>query len=142
MDHGNAGYAKLRNPRHYALAEFCGHGFLYQRAVQQLGDVSAGAKGFIACASEDQAAYLTGFDRLFNLGDRVVNFAQGIETECLVNLGDAKSLVTHPASTTHRQLNPEELAKAGVSESMVRLSVGIEHVADLEADLAQALDKV
>ncbi len=60
----------------------------------------------------------------------------------LVNIGDAKSLATHPASTTHRQLNPEELAKAGVSEGMVRLSIGIEHVADLEADLAQALDKV
>ena len=60
----------------------------------------------------------------------------------LVNIGDAKSLACHPASTTHRQLNPEELAKAGVSEDMVRLSVGIEHVTDLEADLAQALDKV
>ena len=57
----------------------------------------------------------------------------------LVNIGDAKSLATHPASTTHRQLNPEELAKAGVSESMVRLSVGIEHVVDLQADLEQAL---
>jgi O-acetylhomoserine (thiol)-lyase len=60
----------------------------------------------------------------------------------LVNIGDAKSLATHPASTTHRQLNPEELAKAGVSENMVRLSVGIEHILDLQADLAQALDKV
>ena len=60
----------------------------------------------------------------------------------LVNIGDAKSLATHPASTTHRQLNPEELAKAGVSENMVRLSVGIEHINDLQADLAQALDKV
>jgi len=60
----------------------------------------------------------------------------------LVNIGDAKSLATHPASTTHRQLNPEELAKAGVSEGMVRLSVGIEHIEDLRADLAQALDKV
>eukprot|EP01030_Chromulinospumella_sphaerica_P000725 gene725-719_t len=60
----------------------------------------------------------------------------------LVNIGDAKSLATHPASTTHRQLNPEELAKAGVSEGMVRLSVGIEHIDDLQADLAQALDKV
>lgn len=60
----------------------------------------------------------------------------------LVNIGDVRSLATHPASTTHRQLNPEELAKAGVSEGMVRLSIGIEHVADLEADLAQALDKV
>lgn len=60
----------------------------------------------------------------------------------LVNIGDAKSLATHPASTTHRQLNPEELAKAGVSESMVRLSVGIEHIDDLQADLASALDRV
>ncbi|UOD50908.1 O-acetylhomoserine aminocarboxypropyltransferase/cysteine synthase family protein [Orrella daihaiensis] len=60
----------------------------------------------------------------------------------LVNIGDAKSLATHPASTTHRQLNPEELAKAGVSEGMVRLSIGIEHIDDLKADLAQALDQV
>jgi len=60
----------------------------------------------------------------------------------LVNIGDAKSLATHPASTTHRQLDPAELAKAGVSENMVRLSVGIEHLKDLQADLAQALDKV
>jgi O-acetylhomoserine (thiol)-lyase len=57
----------------------------------------------------------------------------------LVNIGDAKSLATHPASTTHRQLNAEELAKAGVSENMVRLSVGIEHIDDLKADLEQAL---
>ena len=60
----------------------------------------------------------------------------------LVNIGDAKSLATHPASTTHRQLNPEELAQAGVSEGMVRLSVGIEHIDDLRADLAQALEAV
>ena len=60
----------------------------------------------------------------------------------LVNIGDAKSLATHPASTTHRQLNPAELAKAGVSEDMVRLSVGIEHIDDLLADLDQALAAV
>ncbi|HMS79358.1 MAG TPA: aminotransferase class I/II-fold pyridoxal phosphate-dependent enzyme [Burkholderiaceae bacterium] len=60
----------------------------------------------------------------------------------LVNIGDAKSLATHPASTTHRQLNPQELAKAGVSEGMVRLSVGIEHVEDLREDLEQALAAV
>lgn len=60
----------------------------------------------------------------------------------LVNIGDAKSLATHPASTTHRQLNPEELAKAGVSEGMVRLSIGIEHISDLKADLEQALAQV
>jgi O-acetylhomoserine (thiol)-lyase len=57
----------------------------------------------------------------------------------LVNIGDAKSLATHPASTTHRQLDAAELGKAGVSEDMVRLSVGIEHVEDLRADLDQAL---
>lgn len=60
----------------------------------------------------------------------------------LVNIGDAKSLATHPASTTHRQLDSGELEKAGVSEGMVRLSVGIEHVDDLLADLEQALSKV
>ena len=60
----------------------------------------------------------------------------------LVNIGDAKSLATHPASTTHRQLAPEELAKAGVSEDAVRLSVGIEHIDDLLADLTQALAAV
>ncbi|WP_242610179.1 O-acetylhomoserine aminocarboxypropyltransferase/cysteine synthase family protein [Fluviicoccus keumensis] len=58
----------------------------------------------------------------------------------LVNIGDAKSLATHPASTTHRQLDAAELAKAGVREDMVRLSVGIEHIDDLIADLKQALD--
>ena len=60
----------------------------------------------------------------------------------LVNIGDAKSLACHPASTTHRQLNSEELAKAGVSEDLVRISVGIEHVDDILADISQALDKV
>lgn len=57
----------------------------------------------------------------------------------LVNIGDNKSLATHPASTTHRQLSPEELAKAGVTEDTVRLCVGIEHIEDLKADLTQAL---
>jgi O-acetylhomoserine (thiol)-lyase len=57
----------------------------------------------------------------------------------LVNIGDAKSLATHPASTTHRQLDAAEMAKAGVSEDMVRLSVGIEHIDDLLVDLEQAL---
>ena len=60
----------------------------------------------------------------------------------LVNIGDAKSLATHPASTTHRQLSPAELIKAGVSEDAVRLSIGIEHIDDLLADLAQALAQV
>ncbi len=57
----------------------------------------------------------------------------------LVNIGDCKSLACHPASTTHRQLGPDELVKAGVSEDMVRLSIGIEHIDDLVADIDQAL---
>ena len=57
----------------------------------------------------------------------------------LVNIGDAKSLATHPASTTHRQLSPEELALAGVGLDTVRLCVGIEHIDDLLADLDAAL---
>ena len=59
----------------------------------------------------------------------------------LVNIGDAKSLACHPASTTHRQLNEEELAKAGVSVDLVRISVGIEHIDDIIADVAQALEE-
>ena len=60
----------------------------------------------------------------------------------LVNIGDAKSLACHPASTTHRQLSPAELIKAGVSEDMIRLSIGIEHIDDLLEDLDQALAAV
>ncbi len=57
----------------------------------------------------------------------------------LVNIGDCKSLACHPASTTHRQLSPKELETAGVSEDMVRLSLGIEHIDDILADIDQAL---
>jgi O-acetylhomoserine (thiol)-lyase len=58
----------------------------------------------------------------------------------LVNLGDAKSLACHPASTTHRQMSLEEQRKAGVTPEMIRLSIGIEHVDDIIADLDQALN--
>ena len=60
----------------------------------------------------------------------------------LVNIGDAKSLACHPASTTHRQLNEKELASAGVSVDLVRISVGIENIDDIIADVSQALDAV
>ena len=60
----------------------------------------------------------------------------------LVNIGDAKSLACHPASTTHRQLNDEELKAAGTSREMVRISVGIEHIDDIIADIDQALAAV
>jgi O-acetylhomoserine (thiol)-lyase len=60
----------------------------------------------------------------------------------LVNIGDAKSLACHPASTTHRQLNETELAAAGVSDDLVRISVGIENIDDIIADVSQALECV
>jgi O-acetylhomoserine (thiol)-lyase len=60
----------------------------------------------------------------------------------LANVGDAKSLIIHPASTTHSQLSAEELDRAGISEEFVRLSVGIENIDDIIADLDQALEQV
>ena len=58
------------------------------------------------------------------------------------NLGDAKSLVTHPATTTHRRLGPEVRAGMGITDGIVRVSVGLEDAADLEADLLQALSAI
>ena len=57
----------------------------------------------------------------------------------LANVGDAKSLIIHPASTTHSQLTPEQLKAAHLSEDLIRLSIGIENVDDIIADLDQAL---
>jgi O-acetylhomoserine (thiol)-lyase len=59
-----------------------------------------------------------------------------------VNIGDAKSLACHPASTTHRQMSIEEQRKAGVKPETIRISVGIEHISDIIADLDQALDAI
>ena len=56
------------------------------------------------------------------------------------NLGDSKSLVTHPASTTHRRLSPEVLHEMGITPSVLRLSVGLEHIDDLIKDISQALN--
>jgi O-acetylhomoserine (thiol)-lyase len=58
----------------------------------------------------------------------------------VANIGDARSLAIHPATTTHSQLSPEDQLATGVSEGYVSLSVGIEHIDDILADLAQALD--
>ena len=74
-----------------------------------------------------------GYDAAVRFHDTVELFTR------LVNIGDAKSLVCHPASTTHRQLTEEEQLKAGVTPGMVRLCVGIEHIDDILADLTQAL---
>jgi O-succinylhomoserine sulfhydrylase len=70
-------------------------------------------------------------------------FLNGLELVAISNnLGDAKSLVTHPATTTHQRLTPEARAAQGISDSTVRLSVGLEDVEDLKEDLAQALTRV
>jgi len=73
-------------------------------------------------------------------GARFIDALQMIKR--LVNIGDANSLACHPATTTHRQLNDDELKTAGVSADLVRLSIGIEHVDDILADIEQALDAV
>lgn len=58
----------------------------------------------------------------------------------VVNIGDSKSIITHPASTTHQQLSHEELVACGVPEGLIRISVGLESAEDLIADIKQALD--
>ncbi len=73
----------------------------------------------------------------YEAGARLIDALQLITR--LVNIGDAKSLACHPASTTHRQLSEQELESAGVTQDMVRLSIGLEHIDDLIADLDQAL---
>ena len=70
-------------------------------------------------------------------------FINGLEIfSHLANVADAKSLIIHPASTTHQQLSPEEQVSAGVSDDMLRLSIGIEHIDDLIADLETAFSKI
>lgn len=108
-------YAALEDhPQHHLVAEY----------------LSGKASGILSFGVEDGLAGGTRFIDALKLFTR------------LVNIGDAKSLACHPATTTHRQLNAEELKKAGVSEDLVRLSVGIEHIDDLIADLEQALEAV
>ena len=60
----------------------------------------------------------------------------------LGNLGDAKTLVIHPASTTHQQLNNDEKISSGVSDDLIRVSVGLEHIDDIKADFEQAFLKL
>jgi len=70
------------------------------------------------------------------------NFIEGLQLfSHLANVGDAKSLAIHPASTTHSQLSAEQLNECGISESMIRLSIGIEHIDDIREDIEQALAK-
>ncbi len=73
----------------------------------------------------------------FEEAKRIANSVQIFSR--VVNIGDSKSIITHPASTTHQQLTPEELIAAGVSEGLIRLSIGLEAVEDLIADLKRAI---
>ena len=106
-------YAALPNDKYNALCKKITKG-------QASGIISFGIKGGI------------------DAGTKFIDALQMILR--LVNIGDAKSLACHPASTTHRQLNPEELALAGVSEDMIRISVGIEHIDDIIQDVEQAIE--
>ncbi|BAJ03193.1 O-acetylhomoserine aminocarboxypropyltransferase/cysteine synthase family protein [Shewanella violacea] len=90
------------------------------------GIISFGIKSSLNCDSKEA-------------GGRFIDALQMILR--LVNIGDAKSLACHPASTTHRQLDADELAKAGVSEDLIRISVGIEHIDDIISDVSQALEQ-
>jgi len=108
-------YAGLPESPHYANAQKITNGLAS-------GILSFGIKG----GSEAGAQFIDALQMILRL----------------VNIGDAKSLACHPASTTHRQLGPDELASAGVSEDLVRISVGIEHVDDIIADIDQALEAV
>jgi len=107
-------YAGLESSRYHQLAQK----FMAGRAS---GILSFGIKG----GREAGARFIDALDLVVRL----------------VNIGDAKSLACHPATTTHRQLSPDELKSAGVSEDLVRLSIGIEHVDDILADITQALEK-
>ena len=75
--------------------------------------------------------------------DDAVRFIDSLKLAShLANVGDAKTLVIHPASTTHQQLSAEDQASAGVTPTMVRVSVGIEHIDDIKADFDQALASI
>ena len=94
-----------------------------------------------------QAAAASGFEGV--MGKRIDSryesgkrFVEGLEMiSHLANIGDTRSLVIHPASTTHRQLSPEQQVAAGAGPDVVRLSIGIEDAADIIADIEQALDQ-
>jgi len=75
--------------------------------------------------------------------DDAVNFINNLKLSShLANVGDAKTLVIHPASTTHQQLSPEQQESAGVTPTMVRVSVGLEHIDDIKNDFEQALQTI
>ena len=91
----------------------------------------------VTCAARRRGILSFGIKGGMDAGTRFIDALNLIVR--LVNIGDAKSLACHPASTTHRQLAPEPLAASGVTPELVRLSIGIEHIDDIIADIDQAL---
>jgi len=75
--------------------------------------------------------------------DKAADFVESLEVFCLAqSLGGTESLINHPASMTHVSMGAEARAEAGVTDALLRLSIGIEHVEDIIGDLSQALDKI
>jgi O-acetylhomoserine (thiol)-lyase len=135
----------LRMPRHCANAEAV-VGFLSKHPKVTKVIHPSLATG---AAKERATAYLKGGNgglvgfELAGGKEAGVKFIGGLELFYHVaNIGDARSLAIHPASTTHSQLSAEDRAATGVTDGYVRLSVGLEHVDDILADLAQALEGV
>src|SRR5207253_11457584 len=118
--------------KHHPLVEWCSFSGDVQSAQYPLVRKYLGGRG---------APFLTfGVKGGFEGGKRFYDVLKLFKR--LVNIGDAKSLACHPASTTHRQLTAQELARVGVTPETLRLSIGIEHIDDIVADIAQALDAV
>ncbi|MEL6483320.1 MAG: PLP-dependent transferase, partial [Bacteroidota bacterium] len=99
----------------------------YDLAQQYLPNGQSGLVTFGVKGGFEAAKQLTDATKVFSL---------------LANIGDTKSLIIHPASTTHQQLSEEEQASAGVTQDLIRLSVGLENLDDLKADLEQAFAAV
>ncbi len=132
----------LRMERHCENAEKVAHHLQQHPKVKwvnyaTLADSPHNATCGKICGGKASGILSFGIEGGIEAGTRFIDALQLILR--LVNIGDAKSLACHPASTTHRQLSPEELASAGVSEEMIRISVGIEHIDDIIADIDQAL---
>jgi O-acetylhomoserine (thiol)-lyase len=135
----------LRMPRHCANAEavvafLAGHPKVTKVIHPSLATGAAQARA--AAYLKGGNGGLVGFE-LAGGKEAGVKFIGGLELFYHVaNIGDARSLAIHPASTTHSQLSAEDRAATGVTDGYVRLSVGLEHVDDILADLAQALERV
>ena len=118
--------------------------FLRSRSQRRMGQVRRISRQPVSCARAE-ISWLARACSLMSVGIQggyaaAVKFHDALKLITrLVNLGDAKSLACHPASTTHRQMSPEEQRNAGVLPEMIRLSIGIEHIDDILEDLDQAL---